>query len=427
MLSSTTRTMIVGLLVALLSLAACGEDDTGGNNANNGNNGQGQDAGGQDVSDTTGGGDTSSDDASDDTTTEDDAQDDTSTQDTVEDTAEDATGEDAVDDATSDDAMDTMQDDVDTRGACGAGSDQTCAYPAGASTCSQGPWGAGSFISTFEIQEDGDCCYDFDNDGSNDSGIERLDTLLESAAGFTFNELIRIQIESGGLSYLVTYSDWSNPVNDPESQMDIVFGNSTSTFTEKQNGNGVFTVTAASLDANGDPISDLQPMDVCDSHVTVRGGSAPLKVPIGSNLVTLNLNDVRLDADVVAPTDLSAGGKVGLSNGELGGWVTVDEVFGALNTISQTCPCLQKDVFEKSGGAWSCTADSTDQSNCTGAAQVCDEFVSEPAICGLAAQTISSQADYDALPEGNPDGSLDSFTVGAKFTATGAELSGTSQ
>jgi hypothetical protein len=414
-------------LIALLAftLAACGGDDeTGSNNANNG---QTQDTG---VMDTGSNEDTTSEqDAAEDTTDPSDAQDDTSSQDASDD---DATAEDATEDTTADtmeDAADTTDDDADTRGVCGTGNDQTCAYPSGSSTCDQGDWGAGSYISDFTLEDDGTCCFDLDGDGNVDSGLARLKSTIRTLTGFEFNEIIRAQIESGGLTYLFTYSDWTNPVNDPEANLDVIFGTSSSTWAQRQGGNGQFMVTSNSVDANGDPLSQLEPADVCASKISVDGGQAPLRVPIGSELIEVTLRDVRLEADVEPPTDLSAAGRVGLSNGELGGWITLADIFGGLNGVAQACDCLQKDVFvQDSSGAWSCASTNTDQNACAtdpNTPTFCAEFLSRPAECGLAARVLVNNADYDGLPEGNPDGTNDSFTIGAKFTAAGAELIGT--
>lgn len=425
MLSRTKSCILAGLLALALCLSGCGSDETGGNNANNG---QTQDTGVQDASDTSGEQDTTEQEDGGEEDATSDASDTEEQDTTTEDAADDTSAQDAADDATSEDATDTADEDVDTRGACGTGTDQSCAYPATSSTCDQGDWGAGSFINTFTLENDGDCCYDFDGDGNDDSGLARLKSIIKTLTGFEFNEIIRIQIESGGLTYLFTYSDWSNPVNDPDANLDVVFGTSTSTWTEKQNDNGVFTVTANSVDANGDPLSQLDTADVCSSHITVRGGQAPLRVPIGSELIEVTLNDVHLDADVVAPTDLSASGRVGLENGELGGWITLDDIFGGLNGVAQACDCLQKDVFVRESGSWTCVAEQADQDDCAtdpNAPAFCQDFLSRPAECGLAATTLERNADFDGQPVGNPDGTLDSYTVGAKFTATGAELTGT--
>ncbi|MGM0557565.1 MAG: hypothetical protein ACQEVA_14365 [Myxococcota bacterium] len=422
MFRRTGNIFLIGLLA--LTLTACsGDEETGGNNANNGG---GEDAGAMDASDDedAAGEQDAAEDTSDPSDTRDDtaAEDasDATTEDSVDDTSDDVSGDDAVDD--------DAGEDVDTRGACGTGSDQTCAFPAGSSTCDQGDWGAGSFVSTFTLEDDGDCCFDLDGDpdADLDSGLARLKSTIRLISGFEFNEIIRAQIASGGLTYLFTYSNWSNPTNDPESTLDVVFGNSSSTETQKQNGNGIFTVTADSVDANGEPLSQLAPADVCDGHMSIDGGQAPLRVPIGSELIEVTLRDVRLEADVVPPTDLSAGGKVGLANGELGGWITLADIFGGLNDVAQACDCLQKDVFiEDSSGTWTCESTADDETACANAPAFCSDFLSNKAYCDLAATTLVNNADYDGLPEGNPDGTNDSYTIGAKFTAVGGEISGT--
>lgn len=419
--------LLIALFSLMLTSAACDSDETGSAGADR------KDAGADTQVDDAALDAASSQDAVEDTAGEPDPGDATSEPDAAEpnDTSsEPDTGADTLEDATpSDDAgLDADPTDVaaDTRDACGTGISQTCAFPASASTCAQGDWGASSFIDTFVLEDNGTCCFDLDGDGTKDSSLARLKPIVEQLTGFDFNEIIRVQIESGELNYLFTYSGWTNPVNDSQAQLDVVFGNSTSTWNEKITGNGAFQVDPSSLDDAGEPISQLAPADVCDSALRVRGGVAPLRVPIGTELIQVALQDVRISTDVIAPTDLSAGGRVALTNGELGGWISLTDIFEGLNGVANACGCLQKDVFVQQGTSWSCVANQADQSSCAndpGAPVFCQQFLSQPAICGLAASTIERYADLDKFPAGQPDNNNDALSVGATFSGKGAALS----
>lgn len=299
-----------------------------------------------------------------------------------------------------------------------------CAFPPPEdSDCPDGDHGPGSFFNEFEIQESGDCCKDFDGDGSPDSAVGDLAATIESFMGVDFNDEIDQQIQDGDLIYLLEYADWRNPNDDSALDVWLYFGEDTDNdFQPNLNGNGDFYITPESLDDNGDPRSDFPSASITAGLFYVNDGQAPLMLPAGTDLTEVQVEGIELEAMVEPDPDLEAGGRVGLTDGELAAEVLLDDLFGAINDVAEECSCISQSthpVFTEESTGWTCNSTQQDANQCSGTGNPC-EFFSDPFQCDLAAGTIESEADIDT----DGDGVDDALSMGATFEAVGAEIVG---
>jgi hypothetical protein len=355
------------------------------------------------------------------------------------------TGEDAPDpgdvgdagDGDTGSAGDTGADATDTADAGPVDAGHSgCSYPPTDSTCPDGDYGPASFVSEFVIKRSGECCHDFDADNSDDSALGDLAANLETLLQVNFNDLIDAQIQNGLLVYLFEYAYWSDETDDPALEFSFLFGQDESPdFSDNLAGTGDFLVDPASLDSNGDPKSSFPQASVVGGRLSVANGTAPLVLPVGAELVEVVVENVRISADVTPGADLEAGGRVALTNGELSGTVSLDEMFGALNTVAEACSCISQSthpvfVEEVNNGTpnWVCTSTDQDNSSCqndSSATQMCQTLADNESAfgCSYVAQVIDSQADLDL----DQDQHEDAYSLGAEFEAVGASIVGQAQ
>jgi hypothetical protein len=415
-----TAVFVAALAVLSAGSVACSDDGAAGNNGDSTDSGtitDTSDSGGEDAGAT----DTGQD------------PDDAGPADTGEDT--DNSGSDVSDTAGSSDAADSS-DAGDTSTVDPEVGHSGCTFPAEADAgCTPeqlGDWGPATFLSDFNIADNGDCCRDFPNgdDNSNpDSAMGALVNTLEFALQVNdFNEdIIAPQIESGDIVYLFEYAYWSDAVTDPAVEFNLVFGEDTdSDFAPNFAGNGDFYVDPASLD-NGEPKSTFQTAAVTNAKFKVTGGTAPLVLPVGTDLVETLVEDIQIEADVESGTaNLDAGGRVALTNGKLSGYITLNSMFASLNTVADNCGCIAApDLYVDSGnGNWTCQATSADKAACADTTTMCETLstpASEGAInCEVIGGLVTDQADIDT----DGDTTADALSLGATFTGVGASLKG---
>ncbi len=352
----------------------------------------------------------------------------------VSDSGDDASDADPTQDAdaTSNDATDGGDEDA------GDTSDATdepdaphtgCAYPPVDASCPDGPHGPGSFMTEFVFKERGECCHDYDGDGIDDNALGDLVAQLAGPPAETdFNEVIDYQIQNGVLVYLFEYAYWSDENNDASLELDLLFGRDTDAdFAPNLAGTGDFYIEPDSLDANGDPRSNFPSASVSNGRLSVSGGSAPLSLPVGTELIEVDVTDIVIEADVVPGADFEAGGRVELTNGQLAGLVTLDELFGALNDVARNCSCIATDpVFtENSTDTWVCNSTPEDAESCNNdpnATLMCQNLADTTAIsgCSIIASVLSNSPDLDR----DGDDSNETLSLGATFEAVGAEITG---
>lgn len=346
-----------------------------------------------------------------------------------QDTGSDATdATDVADAADTTDATDTADSGTGQVDAGHSG----CSFPAdpdaGCDPEAYGDYGPASFLNEFVVKESGECCTDFDNDGATDSALGDLAGQIESILGVPFNDIIAFQIESGSLIYLFEYGYWSDSVSDPSVDFAMLFGQDTDAdFGPNLAGNGDFNIDPASLDANNDPKSTFASASVNNGRLVATGGTTPLVLPVGTDLIETVVEQVRVEADVLQGADLQAGGRVGLGNGEISGLVTLQELYGSLNAVARNCSCITSDpVFaETSTDTWECMSTQADQAACENdpnASQMCKVLATPTGTesCFSIEFFVNGSADIST----DADAAKEALSLGATFEAVGAHIDG---
>jgi len=343
---------------------------------------------------------------------------DTESPDFPEDTTEDAdaAAQDAAEDGS---APDDLQPDAGHQG---------CTHPADPQAdCAPedfGDWGPASFINHFQIEKSGSCCADFNDDGTDDSAMGNLINALSAVIGVSFNDVIATQIRNGGLVLLLEYAYLSDPQNDPALQLNLVFGADTDeNFTPNLNGTGDFYVKQDSLDEDGHPRSDFPTARVEQGRLSVAEASAAILLPLNLDATLMGevqVERLSLQADMQPDADLSAGGRVTLSNGRLGGAVSLSDFFGTLNKMASTCDCIRSQplFIEESPNRFACARPL--QSECELSPDPLCTALSVRQQCDLIAEAVSNQKDVDL----DGDGLNDALSFGATFSAVGASIQG---
>ena len=297
---------------------------------------------------------------------------------------------------------------------------QPCFHPSSDPNCPMGAYGAGAFLKTIQIAEDRTCCRDFDRDGALDNKIGEYMKLLK-ANGTDMNARIAAAVQAGELAYLLEFSNWANETSDPQLDVRLFLGaDDDFDYSDNLAGTGSFLIEEASFEPNGDAKWVFATGVVRDGKLRANGGTLELVFPGLLDEVRLHVSDVTVGADVVPPADLQSSGRVTLANGELSGALHRELLFGSLNEAAVGCSCLQKPIFSYDAPAdqWRCDVEEADTTGCQFDTPGC-QSLADPTFCTFF-ELASKGVDVDA----DDDGKKDSFSVGARFTAVGASITG---
>ena len=172
---------------------------------------------------------------------------------------------------------------------------------------------------------------------------------------------------------------------------------------------------------NGDPKWNFDTVRVTNGRMIATNGTLELFFPGLLDEVQMLVTDVRIEADVIPPADLASGGGVTLENGEISGALARNLFYDSMNEAANACTCLQKNVFVYNAGEdeYECDLNMVDQMNCEFDPSSGCRFLANRQACAFF-ELASSDIDLDA----DNDGTLDSFSVGVRFTGVPAEIVG---
>ena len=199
--------------------------------------------------------------------------------------------------------------------------------------------------------------------------------------------------------------------------------------TDNFSGEAEFTVMAESLDEDGAPLIQFEGASLGDDGVLTAPGDdgafgqfiIPVDVPDYNISLQLTVDGVRLEADL-AQTD----GMYEMANGKLCGYITAEQIFGALNQFEAgNCDCLNIDgdlVIINGDGTFTCntptetpTCDPDDEE--TGDMQEICNYLTQ--YCSTALTLIPMFLDVDT--DGDPS-TGEGISLGATFGATSATI-----
>jgi hypothetical protein len=309
-----------------------------------------------------------------------------------------------------------------------AGSFQ-CAYPSSDPACPQAAFGPGSVINAFELVTDESCCRNMDGEPGDDNYLgSRVLPLLETAFMQDFQANVDAAIANGSLLYMFEYARWSNAMWDMDFDVTLYRGDDADLDVSNNfGGNGSFYVTPDSFDAQGDPNWTFNRAEVRNGAFLATGGSMELDFPGLSDLIVLRIVDVQLEATVESGADLSGGGGVTLRDGELSAALVRDDLYQSINALAAQCSCMSTLTgpmleYDSTNDNYKCNLTRAEYMACGSSPSETCKSLGSSFVCGTVLRNLSTQVDVDALPLDNPDGTNDSYSFGARFTAVPAEI-----
>lgn len=271
------------------------------------------------------------------------------------------------------------------------------------------------------------CCKDFGAISKN-AGIDNaLATLNNSLSGFgaDMQGPLTDAIQSGDAVILLDHRELDGATDADGfilSWLSGAFANGT-TYGTASFGNGQFRVQPdAFVPGTGEPLIKLNPASMNNSQMNAGPSGLNFSLPfLGSTLV------VAIEAAEVTGTATISNNGVEYTQGTLAGYITLDSLYGAMNTIlTANCGCLGANpaVFSKnSSGVWGATCVSGANNLCPAdSEQICrilaGNSLANGQYCSLLPNILNNQADIDA----NNDDAFEALSMGFEWTAANADI-----
>lgn len=299
-----------------------------------------------------------------------------------------------------------------------------CDDPNPPARCAESPdgfaWGTASIIDTFAVaSEEEPCCFDYNGDGAPDNALGGILGLLGDV-----NASIQEGIDSGSIvialehAGLTSFDGGDFTVNFWLASWDGI------TAIDPAGGNTI-VIDPAAIDAGTQPQAYVPGAVLAGTDVTAGPGTIALSIDLLGAPISLTISGARISAQVnTAASSLENG--VALTDGKIGGYVKLEDLFTAVNAYAGTCTCLglpaQTDLitWDPATLTGSCaTVSAVNLEACeTEGNSGCATLGGT--MCGTLLNLAPGLADVDA----DKDGTEDSMSIGATFTAVGAKITG---
>lgn len=296
---------------------------------------------------------------------------------------------------------------------------QACTFPTTDANCPQGPYGPGTFLTSIVIAEDNSCCVDFTGDNVLDNEIGAILRLLGSA-GIDANQNIATAIQTGELVYLLEFLNWQNETNDPEFSINLYYGSDAMLpFDDNLLGMGSFLIDPISINiVTQKPKWGFPKASVSAGKLVASDGVLRLSFPGLLDAVRMEIVNANLTATVDPTANLSAGGGVVLTDGELSGALLRTEFFASLNEAAMLCQCIGETIFTPAAnGNYDCSLTGVQADACQTSPESGCRFLGNRTNCTVLG-SLGSRADVDT----NGDNATDSFSFGARVQGTAAKI-----
>ncbi|MCB9665150.1 MAG: hypothetical protein H6732_13645 [Alphaproteobacteria bacterium] len=285
------------------------------------------------------------------------------------------------------------------------------------------------------------CCRDWGSASravGTDNALAAMNTFAKLAS-LDLNAELAVVIRSG--SFVPVLDHRAMPQADGDYKLGFFLAEwaAGTTYTKASTGEGEFYVYPESFrPGTGKPQVVFRKATKTGNKIHAEGGDFEIALVIQNVNLQLPVRDVTIDANIVVDT-------LGLavSDGELSGYVVVDELFEAYNgLVKSTCACASglldgKDLFTKVGDTWQRACQPHDSNPSAtppvvGVNEVCDEpaeAVCENLIgnqialggaCALIGGAIGDVADLDL----DGDGKNEALSVGLRAQGVPATLLG---
>ncbi|MGM0559153.1 MAG: hypothetical protein ACQEVA_22400 [Myxococcota bacterium] len=282
-----------------------------------------------------------------------------------------------------------------------------------------------------EFNEDA-CCFDFDGDGENDNGLGGLLADFGSVLGLNLAEAnveLQTAIDEGSLIIVFEHQGLEDLTGD-EFEINFLLGelDGVASITTDGSATNPVLIDPTSFDEGSYPQARIPDAELeSDGVVTAGPGNARLQLDLLGATIDLAIRQAQITTQVpdTPESDLADKG-VFLTEGKLGGFTTVADLFDALNTFTGNCECLgladgenliDYDPNDPLNPETTSCNENADAGACEGTDDTCFQIADN---CGLVVSVGPGLADLDT----DGDGAVDSISIGLEFTAAGADISG---
>lgn len=298
-----------------------------------------------------------------------------------------------------------------------------CAYPDESPECEQGDYGPASFFRKLELAR-GSCCADVNGNGQIDNLLGPAMNIVQ-IMDYDINEAIEVEIEHGGLIYLLETANWTHPEWDSEIDLYIheataIHGQTMDPILEGEG--GVYLAPWSIADGTSVRRYGFERAYVHDGTLYATGGTFQIRFPGLLDAIDARMERMSIEAKVVqdpAP-EMGAGGGFYLEDGKIGGAVVRDALFESLNEAAQDCQCMGDDfelfIYNEGHDRWDCGIKGSDEMDCGASTMECRAFA-ERTLC-QALQVVSARPDV-VLDDGSA-----AFSVGMTFEGMPVKIMG---
>lgn len=309
-------------------------------------------------------------------------------------------------------------------------------------------WAAASVISSLEIAgwtdantngtfdsgefSEADCCFDFDGDGETDNGLGSL--LAQFGAVLQLNIAdanveLQSAIDEGSLIIVFEHQGLDDLAGD-DFDINFLLGelDSVPSITTDGSATNPVVINPQSFEQGAYPQARIPNATLAaDGSVTAGPGNARLQLDLLGATISLAIRQAQITTTVPdTPTSDLADQGVFLTEGTLGGFATVADLFDALNGFSANCDCLGladgEDLIDYDPNdplnpdTTSCN-ENADADACEGVDDTCFQIADN---CQTVTTVGPGLADLDT----DGDDVVDSISIGLRFTAAGANITG---
>lgn len=271
------------------------------------------------------------------------------------------------------------------------------------------------------------CCKEFGAISKNEGTDNALATLNETLLlfGADIQPPLTQAIESGSAVILLDHRELDGADDQDNFVLAWIageFANGTSYATASA-GTGEFRVLNETFVAGtGEPVVNFNPARMQGSQMSAGPRSLGFSLPFLGSSLTIDISE----AEVNGLATINANG-VSYTDGALSGYVTLESMYGAINTIlDQNCGCLgaNRTIYTQDGaGAWAgaCVADVA--TLCPSAPEeICrilaGTSLGSGQVCGLLPGVLEGSADIDA----DRDDLYESLSIGFEWRAANADI-----
>jgi hypothetical protein len=226
-----------------------------------------------------------------------------------------------------------------------------------------------TLVSSWVIPADAtDCCRDWGAISKAGAGVvdNALVAMVNGLSGFLDDDvqtLIDGAVAGGAFLLVLDHIDLPDADGDYRmaaftASFDADVG---TTWEDAEAGTGSFVLGRDNfVTGTGEPTTTFASVSRTGDTMLAEGGAIDIFLPFGLVDLVLPVSDVTLTADITPSAD-----GVAAANGSMSGYVTVDDLFGAMNqVVDASCGCLGRttQLFSKTGATWGadCQADAAD-------------------------------------------------------------------